>query len=155
MSEVPPNTPTMEMISKWNDLQEKLAKIKAEEMLLRTALFKGLFVDPREGVNTLPLSTMHMDDWELKGERTINRKIDLPVLQAMAVPNGPLHIAGIRADDLVVWKPELNLKNYRELTAEQKLVFDQCLEIKDGSPQLKLQMTTAAKNRLKATGAAV
>jgi hypothetical protein len=143
MSEVPPNTPTMEMISKWNDLQEKLAKIKAEEMLLRTALFKGLFVDPREGV------------WELKGERTINRKIDLPVLQAMAVPNGPLHIAGIRADDLVVWKPELNLKNYRELTAEQKLVFDQCLEIKDGSPQLKLQMTTAAKNRLKATGAAV
>jgi hypothetical protein len=145
----------MEMISKWNDLQEKLAKIKAEEMLLRTALFKGLFVDPREGVNTLPLSTMHMDDWELKGERTINRKIDLPVLQAMAVPNGPLHIAGIRADDLVVWKPELNLKNYRELTAEQKPVFDQCLEIKDGSPQLKLQMTTAAKNRLKATGAAV
>lgn len=154
MSEVPPNTPSMELISKWNDLQARLAKVKAEEMLLRQALFKGLFVNPDEGMNTLNLGGMQMPDWELKGDRVINRKVLLEVLQAMAVLDGPLHKAGIRADDLIKWTPELNIKNYRELTAEQKLVFDQCLEIKDGSPQLKLQMTTAAKNRLKAAQAA-
>jgi hypothetical protein len=60
------------------------------------------------------------------------------VLQAMAGENGPLHTIGIRADDLVTWKPELKIGAYRELTEEQRLVFDACLEIRDGSPSLSM-----------------
>lgn len=141
MTQIPQNAVTMEDLTAWNDLQEQLRKIKASEMILRQKIWAGLFVAPVEGTNTVALGN---DGWELKGVRSIDRKIQLEVLQAMAVENGPLHQAGIRAADLVEWKPELKIKEYRTLTAEQKLVFDQCLTIKDGSPQLKIVLPAKA-----------
>jgi hypothetical protein len=140
MTAVPENTVTPELMVKWKDLQEQLSKIKAEEMILRMAIYKGLFPNPVEGTNTVPLHA----GWELKATRGIERKIDLPVLQALAVEGGPFHLAGIRAADLVEWKPELVIKNYRTLTAEQMAIFDQALTIKDGSPQLKIVLPAKA-----------
>ena len=134
MTAIPENTVTPELMVQWNDLQQKLAKIKAEEMILRTAIYKHFFKDPKEGTNTAALHA----GWELKATRTIDRKIELPTFQAMAVENGPFHLAGIRAADYIEWEPKLKIANYRTLTAEQKLVFDQALVIKDGSPQLKI-----------------
>jgi hypothetical protein len=140
MSDIPERTVTPELIAEWNDLQEQLGKLKAKEMLLRQAIYTGLFNDPKEGTNTYPL----LQGWELKATRVIDRKIDLPVLQAIAGADGPLHKAGIRADDYIKWTPELKIKEYRTLTAEQRAVFDQALTIKDGSPQLKLVLPAAA-----------
>jgi hypothetical protein len=56
-----------------------------------------------------------------------------------------LELAGINVAALVKWKPELVLKNYRELTDEQKLIFNDCLVIKDGSPALEIVLP--AKNK--------
>lgn len=148
--EVPANTVTMEMIAKWNDLVEQLAKVKAEEMLLRRGIYGGTFVDPKEGTNKSPL----LNGWELNATRVIDRKVDLPVLQAMAVEGGPLHQVGIRAADYIDWEPKLKIKEYRTLTAEQRAVFDQCLTIKDGSPQLKLVLPAAARKAQEAAAAA-
>lgn len=132
--EIPVKQVTPELISEWYDLQKQLGPLKAKEMLLRKAIFGGLFPNPVEGTNTYEM----LGGWKAKGKRVIERKIDLPVLQSMAVLGGPLHQAGIRADDYVKWEPDLKLKEYRTLTAEQKLVFDQCLIIKDGAPGLEL-----------------
>lgn len=140
MTLIPENTVTPEDLTVWNDLQEQLRKIKNAEMLLRQKIWKGLFVAPVEGTNTVSLH----DGWELKGVRSVDRKIDLPVLQAMAVENGVFHQAGIRAADYIEWEPKLKIAEYRTLTAEQKLVFDQALIIKDGSPQLKIVLPAKA-----------
>jgi len=141
MTTVPANTVTMEDMVEWQKLQAQLAKIKAAEMLLRRKIYDSMFVTPKEGTNTMSLS----QGWVLKGKRVISREIDLPVLQAFAVENGPLHQIGVRADDLVDWKPVLKIAAYRSLTAEQVAVFDQCLTIKDGAPGLEIMLPAAAK----------
>lgn len=141
MTTVPANQVTMEDMVEWQRLQAELAKVKAKEMLLRRKIYDSMFPSANEGTNTLPLA----QGWVLKGKRVISREIDLPVLQAFAVENGPLHQAGIRADDLVDWKPVLKLAQYRTLTAEQLAVFDQCLTIKDGAPGLEIMLPAAAK----------
>lgn len=41
-------------------------------------------------------------------------------------------------DDVIRWKPELAVTVYRNLTADQIHLVDQCLEIKPGSPSLDL-----------------
>lgn len=134
MVQIPENTVTMEDMVEWNKMQTELRVLKAKEMLLRRKIYEGLFTDPREGVNTLQLS----DGWELKANRVIDRKIELATLQAMASEGGPFEKANINANMLIKWEPELVVKQYRTLTAEQLAVFDQCLVIKDGSPALSI-----------------
>lgn len=134
MVAIPSNAVTMEDLGEWSALRDQLAAIKAKEMLLRTKIYGGMFAVPVEGTNTVALAM----GWQLKAVRVVNRKVDLPVLQAMATVGGALHTVNLRADDLINWKPEVNMTAYRQLTAEQRAVFDQCLEIKDGSPAVTL-----------------
>ena len=141
MTTLPANEVTMEDLVAWQDLHAQLAKIKAAEMLLRKKIYGGMFADPAEGTNTTPLA----EGWVLKGKRVINRKVDLPVLQAYAVIDGPLQKVGIRADDLIEWKPELKIREYRTLTEEQRTVFDMCLTISDGSPSIEIVLPASAK----------
>jgi len=145
MTQVPENEVTQADINKWYELQAQLKSIKASEMLLRTKIYKGLFKDPVEGTNTIPLA----EGWVMKARRVIQRDIDVAALTInSANPElGPsrLELAGINVASLVKWKPELVLKNYRELTDEQKLIFNDCLVIKDGSPALEIVLP--AKNK--------
>ena len=145
MTQVPENEVTQADINKWYELQAQLKSIKASEMLLRTKIYKGLFKDPKEGTNTIPLA----EGWVMKARRVIQRDIDIAALTInSANPElGPsrLELAGINVASLVKWKPELVLKNYRELTDEQKLIFNDCLVIKDGSPALEIVLP--AKNK--------
>lgn len=145
MTQVPENEVTQADINKWYELQAQLKSIKASEMLLRTKIYKGLFKDPVEGTNTIPLA----EGWVMKAKRVIQRDIDIAALTInSANPElGPsrLELAGINVASLVKWKPELVLKNYRELTDEQKLIFNDCLVIKDGSPALEIVLP--AKNK--------
>ena len=146
MSELPTNEVTQADINKWYELQAQLKSIKASEMLLRTKIYKGLFKEPEEGTNTLPLA----EGWVIKAKRVIQRDIDLASLTINATVDSEsglsrLTAAGIQPESLVKWKPELILKNYRELNDEQKLIFNECLVIKDGSPALEIVLP--AKNK--------
>ena len=147
MTQVPENEVTQADINKWYELQAQLKSLKASEMLLRTKIYKGLFKDPVEGTNTIPLA----EGWVMKAKRVIQRDIDVAALTInSANPDGQLghsrlELAGINVAALVKWKPELVLKNYRELTDEQKLIFNDCLVIKDGSPALEIVLP--AKNK--------
>lgn len=149
MVAIPENTVTVEDLMKWDELQRQLKAVKAAEMLLRTKIYKFYFPEATtvEGTNNHPLA----EGWLLKAKRTIDRKVDLPVLQAFATKPtaeepSKLEAAGIRLDDIVEWEPKLKLRAYRSLTDEQREVFDQVLTIKDGAPALEIVLPASARN---------
>lgn len=45
---------------------------------------------------------------------------------------------GVNVDAMFNWKPSLKMALYKELSDEERAVFDQCLTITEGSPQLKI-----------------
>ena len=154
MTTVPENEVTQKDLEAWYKLQENLRAVKAAEMLLRTKIFKGMFKEPVEGTNSIPLE----GGWVLKGKRTINREIDGAALQAnMAIDPATqmsrLSANGIHVEQLVKWVPELVTKTYRILSEEQVKIFDECLIIKDGSPALEIVLPAAAKKALEAAQA--
>ena len=138
MTTIPANTVSQEDLHEWYRLQDELKKIKASEMLLRQKIFGAYFPSPAEGTNSAPLA----EGWVLKGKHTINREIDPGAFGAMKTRFAE---AGIRADDLVQYKPSLVLKEYRTLTKEQHQLFDQCLIVKPGSPALEIVLPAKAK----------
>jgi len=138
MAQIPENNVTDADLAEWYRLQDQLKKVKAAEMLLRTKIFKGFFPNPQEGTNNHNLP----DGYVLKGKHTINREVDPGAFQAMREQFAQ---AGIHPDSLVQWKPSLKLGDYRELTAEQMHLFDQCLIIKPGSPALEIVLPAKAK----------
>lgn len=137
MTELPKNTVTQEDLTKWYELKEQLASIKASEMLLRQKIFAGYFPTPVEGTNDAPLA----DGYVLKGKYSITRDVDPGAIGAL---KDKLLEAGIKADALVQYKPSLVLKEYRTLTKEQQDLFDQCLIIKPGSPALEIVLPKKA-----------
>jgi hypothetical protein len=138
MVQIPVDEIKQEDIQQWYVLQDQLKKLKASEMLLRIRIFKGLFPNPVEGTNNYPLP----EQWVLKGGYKLTRNIDIGSLQAM---RERFAAAGVRADSLVEYKPSLVLSEYRTLTDEQRQLFDQCLEIKPGSPSLEIVLPAKAK----------
>jgi hypothetical protein len=113
-------------LSNWETLNVQLADLKLREMSLRASIFK-----PVEGINTHKLK----NGYALKGSYPINRKVDLALLQTLS----PRFVANkINAQSLVEYKASLKTGVYRTLTVEQRHLFDQCLEIKPGSPSLEI-----------------
>ena len=127
----PDEVVTGEDITNWYDAQKKLEVLKDYELKLRNKIFKGCFKNPREGVNKFPLT----EGWILKADHKINRKVDEALLTAMAPK---FREVGINPDVLVKWKPELAVSEYRKLTEEEHKLFDQVLEIKEGTPQMEI-----------------
>ena len=136
------------LLSQWYVMQQELKKLKNQEMALRKSLFSHFFPDPKEGTNTAPLP----DSWVLKGGFPITREVDVATFQAM---REDLTKGGVPADTLVEWKPSLKVTLYKELTAEQRAVFDRCLIIKPGSPSLSVELPAKAKKAAAAAPAAL
>ena len=122
---------TQEDMNLWFQLQEQLTKLKDQEMALRKKIFAGKFPDPQEGTNTLALS----DGYVLKGQYKIDRMVDEAVLTTL---NSVFKEHKIDVKKLVIYKPELSIREYRLLTEEQMKLFDQALLIKPGSPAMEI-----------------
>jgi hypothetical protein len=137
MAKIPENTVTQDDLNKWSQLQTQLGLLKAEEALLRSKIFKAAFPNPVEGTNTYPLS----QGWVLKATYPISRKCDVASLVALAPE---LREAGIKLEDVVRYKPELAVGEYKKLTDEQRHLFDRVLEIKPGSPQMEILLPKRA-----------
>ncbi len=108
------------------------------ERVLRAELVAMAFPKPKEGVNSLALP----EGWTLKADYKLDRKVDEAALES--VVENMAKKFGIDGHLLVRYKPELDKKNYKALTAEQQKVFDECLVIKPGSPQLELKAPKVA-----------
>lgn len=138
MVNIPENQVTEADIQEWYMLQDKLKTLKTNESILRSKIFKGLFPTPKEGTNIFDLSQGYV----LKGKYSLTRTIDIGALQALRTE---FESVSIPVDSLIKWEPSLKLKEYRELTAEQMTLFDQCLTIKPGSPALEIVLPAKAK----------
>lgn len=139
MSAIPANAVTQEDLNAWSQLQKQLGDLKSAEMLLRTKIFKGLFPNPVEGTNSVPLGT---EGWVIKAKYQINRKPDVALLTARAPE---LRAAGIVLEDVIRTIPELATGEYRKLTDEQRHLLDQVMEVKPGSPALEIVLPKRAK----------
>lgn len=126
------------LLEEWFLLRDKLKEIREKENALRMKIFHSAFPDPVEGTNKLELS----DGYVLKVVYPITRKIDVAVLDSIKEQLAENHI---KIDKLVKWEPELSVKAYRTLDKEELALFDQCLIIKEGSPQMEIVLPVHAK----------
>ena len=138
MAQLPANIITQADLDAWSEMQQKLSALKSAEMLLRMKIFKGLFPNPIEGTNSVPLGT---EGWVIKAKYPISRKPDIALLTASAVE---LRMAGIPLDDVIRTVPELVTGEYRKLTEEQQKLLDAVMEVKPGSPSLEIVLPKRA-----------
>lgn len=122
---------TQEDLNLWYKLQEELGRLKIQEMDLRKKIFGSYFTEPVEGTNTAPLT----EGWVLKGQYKIDRKPDEALLTTLSPV---FKEKKIPVKELIIYKPELALRVYRTLSEEERVIFDQCLVIKPGSPALEI-----------------
>lgn len=132
MAQIPDNPVTLQDLTVWFQMVEQLNKLKATEMLMRKRIFNAYFPDPKEGTNTFLLP----DGYQLKGVHVVNRKVDEP---ALTVLTPAFQEKQLKLDDLIQRKPTLSVSAYRELTDEERTLFDQALIIDIGSPSLKIE----------------
>lgn len=137
MDTIPANDDVTEKdLADWFVAQRELAAAKSKEALLRSRCFRGFFTncltEVKEGVNSYDLS----DGSILKGTRVVNRTVLKELIDAH---KETFEKANIKIDDLIRWKPELKVGDYKKLTAEEQKIVDQILEIKDGSPSMEIK----------------
>lgn len=135
MSLIPADTVTEADLAAWFNAKKELDKAKASEMLLRIRIFRFYFPTPVEGTNTVKLPDVDGVPYALKATYPITRKVDAALLDVLTKT---MLEQLIPVDNLIKRTPELVLKEYRTLTAEQLVIFDQVLEIKPGSPALEI-----------------
>lgn len=170
----PPPAVSAADIEAWAKLKKDLDLLKWQESELRKKIFGAYFTTPKEGTNNYEIGNGYV----LKGVYVIDRKVDQPglsALQTMKVKDGHhiLRAAGykddqivqmdqeallftalhISTDNLIKYKPELSVTEYRKLTAEQMVVVNMFIDSKPGSPQMKLEPTPAKKAELDAAAA--
>ena len=139
---------------------------------MRKEAFELLFPAPKEGTNTVELA----NGWQLKATYPIDRKVDAALVQQLrglrlgdlpqellvklcvdlgtVTSDTPvLEALRLNVDELLNYEPKLVVKPYRQLTAEQTLLFDRCLDSKPGSISLEIsQPKKVAKAGDKAEG---
>lgn len=128
----------------WYKLQQQLSTLKGEEAMLRARIFADCFPTPVEGTNTFAIADG--TGALLKATHVINRSVDEGSLEALgkAIKTPDSNLPKLPLTKLVKWKPEVVIKEYRSLTEEERQVFDQCLIIKEGSPQMKIEIPKRA-----------
>jgi hypothetical protein len=135
-------TPTLEDLKRLYEMQEQLATLKSAEAMLRRRIADHFFPNPTEGSaeNKYPLAQLGDNTGAiLQMDHKINRTVlepELDVLKAKlkedpALPKLPFN-------KLVKYKPEVVTAEYRKLTAEERKLFDEALNIKPGMPEVKI-----------------
>lgn len=131
MTPAQPVAVTQAELEEWYTMQKQMAELKGRELVLRNKIFGALFTAPREGTNKVPLS----EGWVLKAQYVLNRTVDIAGFTSM---REELEAAGVPCDQIIKYKPELNVTVYRTMTAEQLNLVDRILTIKPGTPQLEI-----------------
>lgn len=153
MAQIDADPVTAEEMAQWFRLKETLGQIKSAEALLRARIYRHYFIAPKEGTNTYDIGDG--TGAVLKASRVIDRKVDVGALQALQKTQdeqwGPNKVPGVipevpllKLDELVKWKPEVSISDYRKLTDNERTYFEQCLIIKDGSPSLEIMIPKRA-----------
>lgn len=133
------------ILKEWQELKDKLTKIKEAEMEMRVYVVKRAFPQAHSGTNRQTLD----DGSELKAGVSFNYKLTtdieaiekaLDLISAMG-NKGPYY-----ADELIKWKAEFREPKYKELIdnpgeSEDKIKkeFDKLLTVTDAAPTLEIK----------------
>lgn len=142
---------TLADLTTWFKLKAQLAEVKGAEAMLRGRIFKFFFPTPTEGAKDNKFALKALGDTTgavLQADHTINRKVDESELEALrdallaAEDDEKNNLHGIDLDltKLIKWKPEVSITEYRKLSEAQQAVFDRCLVITPGSPQMEIKI---------------
>lgn len=121
-----------ERLQQWYQKKAQLNALKQNEHLERVALSEFYFPQAQEGTNRLALG----GGYDLKLQHGYNYRVTEEDLDNVAAAD--IKRLKLPWDELFVYKPELSIKTYRQLTAEQKKFVDAILDIKPASPQLEI-----------------
>lgn len=143
MVQIPANSVSFDDIAQWEQAKKELGLLKAKEALLRMKVFRGCFPEPREGTNKFPLG----NDYVLKATHVISREIDIAALTSSIVM---LQENKIPTDSLISYTPKLVMSEYRTLTDEERNLFDRVLVVKEGSPQISIELPAKAAKKAEA-----
>jgi len=130
-----PEEEKLAQLTEWHVAkQEALAckPITDRELMLRKQLLRVFFPNPKEGANVCPLP----NDCKLTITAPLTRSIDKEGLIEL---NDELVAMGIDIIGLIEYEPKLKVSAYRELSTEQRNLFDRCLVVKDGAPTIEIK----------------
>lgn len=127
-------------LAQWFTLKKRIEADKKSETLLRTKIFRFFFPTPKEGSNKAFNDELLGANFRITATLPVTRDIDEGAFDALKPKFAE---AGIDLNKLIKYKPEVSIRQYRVLSQEQRALFDQCLVIKDGSPQMKIEPKTS------------
>lgn len=141
---IPPSAPTDaynrdEVLVKWQEAKKMKESITEIEMFLRKTIVEREFADAKKGTSRVALG----NGWQLKAVK----KETLSVTKNEADDANPYsHLPGIMgqlppaiAAKIIKWKPEVDTKTYAALTDAERLIVNQFVLLKDGSPDLVIE----------------
>lgn len=121
----------------WNNLKETLETVKKNEMELRKYIVAREFPKAEEGTNSVQIGNGYELKCTLKFSYNLDNKddkVNLALDEIAKTGNEGTFIA----ERLVSWKPNLSVKEYRELEPQYKKIIDKVLTIKDAAPTLTI-----------------
>jgi hypothetical protein len=124
------------LLEQWYAAKQEAAEAQKKierERELRAAVFSLAFPSPKEGTNSLDIGS----GYTLKATYKLDRKVDDEAAQALIAEQA-------WTGNFFKWKADLNVKKYKELPEEQRLVLDAVLTVKPASPTIEV---TAPKEK--------
>ena len=125
------------LIMKWERATKALAEAKNYEMDLRKHIVGRFFPNAKEGTNNFELG----NGYKLTAVVKFNYKFEsndkvTDMLQAFARIGEEERTIGC---NLVKWKPEPSITEYRKLTGQHKAIADAAIIITDATPSLEIK----------------
>jgi hypothetical protein len=114
-------------LEKYLDAKSNLTYYKALEKELRIEIAEELFPNAVEGTHNLLKG-----DYIIKGGFKLNYKIDQEMLA------GYEDAFSEEEENCIRYKPELIMKDYKELDEDERTNLDNCLVITPGLPSIKI-----------------
>jgi hypothetical protein len=114
----------------WGELTELQKKIKSVEMEIRKKVANHFVPNPEEGTNTVDLGK----GWKVKVKHKLSRTADEAMFATVFEELGDDYAK----EDLFKFKPTLIQSKYNKLSDANKVIFDQCIVMKPGSPTIEI-----------------
>lgn len=123
---------TLNVLKEWNEAKEQSKHWVEKESKLRDQIVKEVFNPDRdEGTESIEIQ----NGWILKSSKSLNYSLNNKDGEVSAICAS---LPDTLSKQLVRWKPELSLSNYRKLDFHTQQMFQPVLTIKPAKPVLEL-----------------
>ena len=123
---------TGKLLQDWYFAKSELDRVKERERILRDQLVaKFRTSEDQEGSVGVDIGA----GYKLRIAFGLNRTVDVAAWSAI---ESELRDAGADTINLINWKPTLSIKEYNNLTADQRAIMDACVESKPKTPTLTI-----------------